>query len=137
MGKLLYQLTMNMSPLVWLDHLSIRLPTSGTKPQYYQVRIYQFRSKIDLSVVTGEFALFASTSYTSQNGSSGRRPDFGHTGLWRFAETALGVAYWNVRFQFFRTVTNDTRVNYKVLLHQTCSAFRADPVEWIVRAQYH
>ena len=32
----------------------------------------------------------------------------GLTGLWRFAEKGIGSIRWNVRFQLFRTVTNDT-----------------------------
>src|ERR1039458_5289463 len=35
-------------------------------------------------------------------------PQFGQTGLWRSYEKAVGVACWKVRFQLFRTVTNDT-----------------------------
>ena len=38
----------------------------------------------------------------------------GHNGLWRFAEKARGIAYWNVRFQFFRTVTNDTQPKFEI-----------------------
>jgi hypothetical protein len=33
---------------------------------------------------------------------------FGHTGLWRFAEKAVGAACWNVRFRKFRGGTFDT-----------------------------
>ena len=31
----------------------------------------------------------------------------GRSGLWRFAEKAVGAACWKVRFQYFRTVTFD------------------------------
>ncbi|MGB8408893.1 MAG: hypothetical protein WCE58_03155 [Gallionella sp.] len=31
----------------------------------------------------------------------------GRTGLWQFAEKAVGAACWNVRFQLFRIVTFD------------------------------
>jgi hypothetical protein len=36
------------------------------------------------------------------------RPYLSQTGLWRSYEKAVGVACWKIRFQFFRTVTNDT-----------------------------
>lgn len=35
-------------------------------------------------------------------------PVVGHTGLWRFYEKDVSSYYRNVRFQVFRTVTNDT-----------------------------
>ena len=45
------------------------------------------------------------------NGMSGGdvdRPVVGLTGLWHLSENVIGLSFWYVRFQFFRTVTNDT-----------------------------
>jgi hypothetical protein len=40
-----------------------------------------------------------------------KKPLFGHIGLWRFAEKAVVVAWRDVRFLFFRTVTFDTKLS--------------------------
>jgi hypothetical protein len=42
-------------------------------------------------------------------------PLIGHTGLWWFAEKAVGAACWNVCLQLFRIVTFDTNQNYNLL----------------------
>lgn len=50
----------------------------------------------------------------ASHNSCSERPVLGRSGLWRFAEKARGIAYWNVRFQFFRTVTNDTQPKFEI-----------------------
>jgi len=41
-------------------------------------------------------------------------PVVGHTGLWRFAEMAVGSGCRDVRFQVFRIVTSDTMPSFAV-----------------------
>jgi hypothetical protein len=67
-------------------------------------------------------SIFSSQSTTKQAFSVGGiyhvtvrlslEPDrhfLGRSGLWRFAEKAVGAACWKVRFQHSRTVTFDTQ----------------------------
>jgi hypothetical protein len=54
------------------------------------------------------FVTFRLRHTLARHDACSERPLFGHTGLWRFPEKAVGAACLDVRFQLFRTVTFDT-----------------------------